>query len=132
MQSWRTLSVPSSILAVVDASGSMDYDSPDGTRMDVLAEAAGIGLSFLPDHARVGLWVFSIDKGGPGQDWQVLEPIGASTTCRSAARSATPCASARADARPDRGRHGLYDTALAAYRQARAATTGRTTPTRSS
>ena len=75
MLSWKTLAVPSAILAVVDASGSMDFDAGAGTRMDLLAEAAGIGLSSLPDHARVGLWVFSIDKGGPGQDWRVLEPI---------------------------------------------------------
>lgn len=68
VQSWRTLSVPSSILAVVDASGSMDFATAGGTRMQVLADAAGIGLSFLPDHARVGLWIFSIDKGGPGRD----------------------------------------------------------------
>ena len=47
----------------------------DAPGWSVLADAAGIGLSFLPDHARVGLWVFSIDKGGPGQDWRVLEPM---------------------------------------------------------
>ena len=43
--------------------------------MDLLADAARIGLAFLPDHARVGLWIFSIDKGGPGQDWRDFEPM---------------------------------------------------------
>ena len=119
VQSWRTLAVPSAILAVVDASGSMDFDVGTGTRMDLLAEAAGIGLSFLPDHARVGLWVFSIDKGGPGQDWRVLEPMRRlddlrfGRTQRYALRERAGELSGLTD-----GGTGLYDTALAAYKQA--------------
>jgi hypothetical protein len=120
VQSWGTLSVPSSILAVVDASGSMDDVTADGrTRMDVLAEAAGIGLTFLPDHARVGLWIFSIDKGGPGKDWQVMEPtrrldeLRFGRTQRYALRER-----ARQIPAMTEGGTGLYDTALAAYQQA--------------
>lgn len=119
VQSWRTLAVPSAILAVVDASGSMDFDAGTGTRMDLLAAAAGIGLSFLPDHARVGLWVFSIDKGGAGQDWRVLEPIRrlddrrVGRTQRAALREW-----ARVMPGLTGGGTGLYDTALAAYREA--------------
>jgi hypothetical protein len=119
VQSWQTLAVPSAILAVVDASGSMDFDSGTGTRMDLLADAARIGLSFLPDHARVGLWIFSIDKGGPGQDWRVLEPIHRlddlrfGRTQRYALRERASEMSSLTD-----GGTGLYDTALAAYREA--------------
>jgi Mg-chelatase subunit ChlD len=119
VQSWRTLSVPSAILAVVDASGSMDYPAPGGTRMELLADAAGIGLSSLPDHARVGLWVFSINKGGRGQDWRVLEPmrrldtLAGGRTQRSALREWAGELPALTG-----GGTGLYDTALAAYRQA--------------
>jgi hypothetical protein len=119
VQSWRTLAVPSAILAVVDASGSMDFDSGTGTRMDLLADAARIGLSFLPDHARVGLWIFSIDKGGPGQDWRVLEPIHRlddlrfGRTQRYALRERASEMSSLTG-----GGTGLYDTALAAYREA--------------
>ena len=119
VRSWQTLAIPSAILAVVDASGSMDFDAGTGTRMDLLADAAGIGLSFLPDHARVGLWVFSIDQGGPGQDWRVLEPIRRlddlrfGRTQRFALRQwATRLPSLT------NGGTGLYDTALAAYREA--------------
>lgn len=119
VQSWQTFAIPSAILAVVDASGSMDFDAGTGTRMDLLADAAGIGLSFLPDHARVGLWVFSIDQGGPGQDWRVLEPIRRlddlrfGRTQRYALRQwATRLPSLT------NGGTGLYDTALAAYREA--------------
>ena len=119
VQSWKTLAIPSAILAVVDASGSMDFDAGTGTRMDLLADAAGIGLSFLPDHARVGLWVFSIAQGGPRQDWRVLEPIRRlddlrfGRTQRYALRQwATRLPSLT------NGGTGLYDTALAAYREA--------------
>lgn len=119
VQSWKTLAVPSAILAVVDASGSMDFDAGTGTRMDLLADAALIGLSFLPDHARVGLWIFSIDKGGPGQDWRVLEPIRRLDDLRFG-RTQRYALRERADEMPGLtdGGTGLYDTALAAYREA--------------
>lgn len=119
VQSWRTLAVPSAILAVVDASGSMDVDSGAGTRMDLLADAARIGLSFLPDHARVGLWIFSIDKGGPGQDWRVLEPIRRLDDLRFG-RTQRYALRERASQLPGLtdGGTGLYDTALAAYEEA--------------
>lgn len=119
VQGWRTLSVPSSILAVVDASGSMDFSAAGGTRMQVLAEAAGLGLSFLPGHARVGLWIFSIDKGGPGRDWRVLEPVRALDSPRAGGtqRQALRERAAELPALTGGGT-GLYDTALAAYRQA--------------
>jgi hypothetical protein len=117
--SWSQLSVPSAMLAVVDASGSMDADAGNGSRMDLLADAARIGLGFLPDHARVGLWIFSIDKGGPGKDWRELEPIRRlddlrfGRTQRYALRERADEMSSLTD-----GGTGLYDTALAAYREA--------------
>lgn len=119
VQSWRTLAVPSSILAVVDASGSMDFGAGQGTRMDLLAEASGIGLSFLPDHARVGLWIFSIDKGGPGRDWRELEPIRRLDDLRFG-RTQRYALRQRAEELPSLtgGGTGLYDTALAAYEEA--------------
>jgi hypothetical protein len=119
VQSWKVLAIPSSILAVVDASGSMDFDAGTGSRMTLLADAAEIGLSFLPDHARVGLWVFSIDQGGPGRDWRVLEPIRRlddlrfGRTQRYALREWAGELTGMTD-----GGTGLYDTALAAYREA--------------
>ena len=111
--------MPSAMLAVVDASGSMDADAGNGSRMDLLADAARIGLGFLPDHARVGLWIFSIDQGGPGQDWRELEPIRRlddlrfGRTQRYALRERAAEMSSLTD-----GGTGLYDTALAAYREA--------------
>ena len=97
----------------------MDFDAATGTRMELLADAAGIGLSFLPDHARVGLWIFSIDKGGPGQDWRVLEPMRRLDDLRFG-RTQRFALRAWAQELPTLtdGGTGLYDTALAAYRQA--------------
>src|SRR6478735_3749921 len=117
--SWSQLSVPSAMLAVVDASGSMDADAGNGSRMDLLADAARIGLGFLPDHARVGLWVFSIDKGGPGKDWRELEPIRRLDDLRFG-RTQRYALRERAAELPSLtdGGTGLYDTALAAYRTA--------------
>lgn len=119
VQSWRVLAIPSSILAVVDVSGSMDFDAGAGSRIAVLADAAALGLSTLPDHARVGLWVFSIDKGGPGQDWRVLEPIRRLDELRFG-RTQRYALRQRAVELPalTGGGTGLYDTALAAYREA--------------
>jgi Mg-chelatase subunit ChlD len=119
VQSWRTLSVPSSILAVVDASGSMDEESGGRTRMEVLAEAAGIGLTFLPDHARVGLWTFSAAPGSTGEDWRVLEPMERLDELRFG-RTQRYALRERARQLPGmtEGSTALYATALAAYRQA--------------
>lgn len=119
VQTWRVLAIPSAILAVVDVSGSMDFDAGAGSRISLLADAAQVGLSSLPDHARVGLWVFSIDKGGPGQDWRVLEPVRRLDELRFG-RTQRYALRERAQelAGLTGGGTGLYDTALAAYRAA--------------
>ncbi|KRE92896.1 hypothetical protein ASG76_15680 [Nocardioides sp. Soil774] len=119
VQSWKVFAIPSAILAVVDVSGSMDFDAGTGSRVSLLADAAEIGLSFLPDHARVGLWVFSIDQGAPGQDWRVLEPIRRLDDLRFG-RTQRYALRERARELPSltNGGTGLYDTALAAYREA--------------
>ena len=117
---WQVMSVPSSVLAVFDVSGSMDFAADDGlTRIDVATGAADVALELFPGHARVGLWAFSIDQGGPGQDWRVLEPLrrldatvgGVTQRERLAGRSAGLASLTT-------GGTGLYDTAIAAYRQA--------------
>ncbi len=117
---WQAMSVPSSMLAVFDVSGSMDFATPDGTRrIDLATGAADVALDLFPGHARIGLWAFSIEQGGPGQDWRVLEPVrrldaqvdGVSQRDLLRTRSAS-----LADLTT--GGTGLYDAALAAYRQA--------------
>ncbi|WP_162599936.1 substrate-binding domain-containing protein [Nocardioides solisilvae] len=116
---WQVLSVPSSILAVFDASGSMDFPAGAGsTRMELAADAAGQALSLFPRHAKVGTWAFSIDQGGPGQDWRQLAPIKRLNERtagidheRYLRQQLTKLLSIT------QGGTGLYDTTLAAYRQ---------------
>jgi hypothetical protein len=119
LDTWRVVSVPSSILAVVDVSGSMDFAAGTSTRMGLLAQSATAGIGMLPGHARVGLWVFSVDRGGPDQDWRVLNPtqrldkLDHGRTQRYALQERIAELPSLTD-----GGTGLYDTALAAFRQA--------------
>lgn len=124
LRMWEVLTVPSSILAVLDGSGSMDFAAGDGgTRMQLAAGAAGAALEALPGHARVGLWLFSIDQGGPGVDHRELAPLArldADVADGLTQREALGVAIGEAVALT-RGGTGLYDTALAAFRSAQAA-----------
>lgn len=116
---WQVLAVPASLLVVLDASGSMDFETSDGTRMQLATTAASQALSAYPDSTRIGMWLFSVDQGGPGVDHRVMAPL------------------RRLDAKVDgvtqrqllgqktqesleltNGGTGLYDTTLAAYRNA--------------
>ncbi|MDN5895521.1 MAG: substrate-binding and VWA domain-containing protein, partial [Nocardioides sp.] len=68
LRSWQVLAVPSSMLVVLDASGSMDFQTGAGTRMELAAGAARRALGAFPGNARIGMWLFSVDQGGPGVD----------------------------------------------------------------
>lgn len=119
LQRWQVLSVPSSVLAVIDVSGSMDFVAGESTRIQLAAGVAQTALTIFPDHARVGLWAFSIDQGGPGQDWRELEPVRRldevvdGTTQRDLLAGWSQQLVGLTS-----GGTGLYDTALAAYRRA--------------
>jgi len=116
---WLVLSVPSSVLAVVDVSASMDFETSEGSRIVLAAQAAGAALNAYPDTARIGLWAFSIDQGGAGVDHRELEPlrrldavVGGSTQRELLAEQAVGLPGLTT------GGTGLYDTTLAAYRTA--------------
>ena len=113
MNQWQVLAVPMRTLVVLDGSGSMQATIGDSTRAKVLIEGALEGLRLFPNNAQVGSWLFGIDKGGPGIDWDQLAPI---------KRLDSPghrekLVSVTNDALTNRlgGGTGLYDTALAAY-----------------
>lgn len=115
LRRWAVLAVPSSILAVFDTSGSMDFETGDGTRMELAADAARTALTQFPSTARVGLWSFSIDQRGPGVDHRELaplKPLGKGDHLG--------VLNARLDELVDlpQGGTGLYDTALASYKAA--------------
>lgn len=115
---WQVLSVPSSVLAVFDVSGSMDFRAGDKTRMQLAVDVALTALGIFPNQARIGLWVFSIDQGGPGRDWRVLEPM---RRLDASVGGATQRARLQSKAQEmldmTTGGTGLYDTTLAAYQQ---------------
>ncbi|GGD24183.1 VWA domain-containing protein [Nocardioides daphniae] len=113
------LSVPSSMLAVFDASGSMDFPAPGGTRMDLAGNAALTALDVLPDTTRLGIWAFSIEQGGPGQDWRELAPMRRLLdTTKGMKHEAYLRKQVKELKKITQGGTGLYDTTLAAYKEA--------------
>ena len=116
---WQDISQPSSVLAVFDASGSMDFMAGAQSRMQLAVGVAKTALAVFPDRARIGLWVFSIDQGGPGKDWRELEPMR-----RLDADVHGTSQRDRLDGQAEQmlqltnGGTGLYDTTLAAYDEA--------------
>lgn len=116
---WRILGVPSSILAVIDVSGSMDFPAPSaGRRIDVAVDVARTALAAFPDHARIGLWAFSIHQDGR-KDYRVLEPL-RRLDAKVDGRTQRQVLDADADLLPEltQGGTGLNDTVLAAYTRA--------------
>lgn len=119
LRAWQVLAVPSSMLVVLDASGSMDFETGSGTRMQLAADASRRALGAFPGTARIGLWLFSVDQGGPDVDHRVMAPLrrldakAGDVTQRQRLGGAIDEALALTD-----GGTGLYDTTLAAYREA--------------
>ncbi len=111
--SWAAITLPGRVLAVFDISGSMLTRVPTAgglTRAQVTQESSRQGLSLFDDKWAVGVWVFSTKLQGD-QDWREVVPI-------------SPLSSRRADLQrsveeivpKQGGATGLYDTALAAYK----------------
>lgn len=120
VEQWDILRTDMRMLAVVDVSGSMKYDSPTPglTRWDVTKGALLKGISIIPAGSQVGGWAFSSDKGGKGQDWKVLAPVrrldakvGSGTQRQHLTKIVE-----RSDSLVE-GDTGLYDTIWAAYQQ---------------
>ncbi|WP_238421180.1 substrate-binding domain-containing protein [Gordonia sp. 'Campus'] len=118
LRQWQVLGVPIRTLVVQDTSGSMETPAGGTTRAGLLIDASQTGLKLFPNNTMIGGWAFSVDKGGPGQDWVEMAPI------------------RRLDARSGSGTHrealgraveeglsnlgggtGLYDTTLAAFKK---------------
>lgn len=120
LRKWQVLAVPSSMLVVVDASGSMDFQTGDGTRMELAADASTRALAAFPNSTRIGLWLFNVNLGGDGVDHRVmapLRPLDAKTKDGSSQRQRLSGLVNRAFELTGGGT-GLYDTTLAAYRAA--------------
>ncbi len=116
MRRYAVLALPSRMLAVLDVSGSMRAPAGPVSRVALLSQAIDNGLPLFPENAQIGLWVFSIDKGGPSQDWRELQPL---RTLSEKAGDKTQRQLLLDDGRGldslVGGGTGLYDTTLAAF-----------------
>ncbi|MFI5960118.1 protein kinase [Cryptosporangium sp. NPDC051539] len=113
---WRVVAQPGRLLTVIDVSGSMKTPVPtaDGkSREQVTKEAAAGALALMGDDWSLGLWTFSTDLNGK-LPYRQLVPTGPLAAQRAAISSALGGIQATD------GDTGLYDTILAAYRQAQA------------
>ena len=116
---FNVLSVPSSLLAVFDVSGSMSREYEGRTRADFAMEAALTALDAFPDQARIGVWAFSINQGGEGIDHVELAPMSRLDDTTDGVKHSDFLAKQTKTLRKRlRGGTGLYDTTLAAYRKA--------------
>ena len=120
LRQWRVLSVPSSILAVVDLSGSMKTAIGDTTRINLAVQASQVALDAFPAQARIGIWGFSKNRGQGGVSWEEYAtldrldaPAGAAGTHGDVVRSEAARLVERV-----RGGTGVMDTTLAAYKYA--------------
>ena len=119
LRQYAVLALPSKFLAVLDVSGSMNIAAGTGTRMSLMIQAMEAGLMRFPDNAQIGLWAFSIDKGGPGQDWRAIVPtrqLGENVDGK--LQKQVLLEEARGLTAIVGGGTGLYDTTLAAFREA--------------
>jgi Ca-activated chloride channel family protein len=111
--SWAAITLPGRVLAVFDISGSMLEKVPSAggaTRAQVTQAASRQGLALFDDKWAVGVWVFSTKLKG-SQDWREVVPISPLTSKRRELQ-----ASIEEIVPKKGGATGLYDTALAAYR----------------
>jgi hypothetical protein len=111
--SWAAITLPGRVLAVFDVSGSMSTKVPTAnnlTRAQVTQQAAAQGLALFDDRWSVGNWVFSTDMVGK-RPWKQLVPITPLSSGRGLLQAAIPQMNPKKN-----GDTGLYDTALAAYK----------------
>lgn len=120
LRQWRVLSVPSSILAVVDLSGSMKLAIGDTTRIGLAVQASQVALDAFPEQARIGIWGFSKNRGANGASWEEYAaldrldaPAGDGQTHGDVVREEADKLVGRV-----KGGTGVMDTTLAAYKYA--------------
>ncbi|WP_410814767.1 substrate-binding domain-containing protein [Micromonospora sp. 067-2] len=113
---WSGVQRSARILTVIDISGSMDARLPGTaeTRLAATVKAAREGAGLLLDNSELGIWVFSTKVDGD-RDYREILPVAPLRT-----QQRTRLADRLADVQVKAGGGtGLYDTTLAAYRNAR-------------
>jgi Ca-activated chloride channel homolog len=112
--SWAAITLPGRALAVFDVSGSMKQPVPTAkgaSRAAVTRAAATQGLALFDDKWAVGTWVFSTEMNGK-LPYREIVPITPLTTGRAQLAASIGQIQPKSD-----GDTGLYDTALAAYKE---------------
>ena len=76
VEQWDVMRTDMRMLALIDASGSMKWDSPTPgqTRWDVTKGALLQGAEMLPAGSQVGAWAFSSDRA-KGRDYEEIAPV---------------------------------------------------------
>lgn len=111
--SWAAITLPGRVLAVFDVSGSMLDKVPTAgnvTRAEVTRRAASQGLALFDDKWAVGTWIFSTELVGK-RPWKEIVPISPLTSARTQLQGSISQIVPK-----EGGGTGLYDTALAAYK----------------
>ncbi|WP_052720038.1 MULTISPECIES: substrate-binding and VWA domain-containing protein [Actinoplanes] len=114
LNAWGGVHISARMLAVFDISGSMESAVPGSadTRLSATVKAAQGGAKLLLGTTELGVWEFSTDLDG-GRDYREIVPVGPVGP----RRSAIVAELGRMRVEPA-GRTGLYDTTLAAYKNA--------------
>jgi len=117
LELWTAVRTDMRMLAVMDVSGSMKAKAGKRSRIELAHAAAVTALNTFPQSSQVGLWEFSTDRGGPGQDYRQLQPIRPLTaTVGSGTHKDALTREFAAMPRTVAGNTGLYDSLLAAFR----------------
>jgi hypothetical protein len=120
LQMWQRIMLGARMLILLDVSPSMGDPVPGtrDTRIQVTAKAAAQGTQILSDNSQVALWEFAtrLDRGN---DYRQVVPFRTLDSKFGAAAQRDLLIRAYTAARPMPGtRTALYDSVLAAYRQA--------------
>lgn len=120
LDQWAHLAKPFHSLVAIDVSGSMGYQAlPNGaTRMNLTAGAAVAAVEMFPDHDALGLWVFSRHLDG-AKDYLEIAPVEELGAEDNGVTHREALLANQSALQYMQGSYtGLYDTTLAAFRQA--------------
>ncbi|MGH3341643.1 MAG: substrate-binding domain-containing protein [Carbonactinosporaceae bacterium] len=117
---WQAVNLRGHTLVVVDVSGSMGSAVPAvrATRMGLAKDAARRAVALVSEDSEIGLWVFSTRLDG-NRDYREVVASGPLQARVGGSSRKQVLEKALGELAPKRGGGtGLYDTTLAAYRQA--------------
>lgn len=119
VEQWDIMRTDMRMLAVIDASGSMEWSSttPGMSRWDVTQGSLLTGVDMLPAGSEVGAWVFSSDRKG-GHDYEPVADVVALNEAKGGGTHRDHLRSIVEDG--DRylgGDTGLYDSIWAAHQR---------------